>query len=205
MILLETDDILVSMTLTLAVHNGKDIVVASDKMALSGKKEKVELNHQKIFKLNDNTALLISGVFHDFRLMQFIRQFTYNAQKHNVTDTEQLFKILGGEAQATLEIEDYEVIEFIIAGFSDNKPWIRYMSFSGKDRIPKIDTPKSNYEAGGYIECVSRAKELLSEKCTENLSTPDLKKIVREVLVQCKKEDSRLGGKNDIKVIRLDV
>jgi 20S proteasome alpha/beta subunit len=203
MILLETDDILVSMTLTLAVHNGKNIVVASDKLALTGEKEKVELNHQKIFKLNDNTAILISGVFRDTRLMQFLRGFTYGVRKYNETDAERIFQLLGGEAQATLEIEDYETIEFIIAGFSNGKPWIRYMFFSGKDRISKIDTPESNYEAGGYAECAARAKELLFAKPTETMTTADLKATVREVLMQCKKEDKRLGGKNDIKVLHL--
>jgi 20S proteasome alpha/beta subunit len=186
------------MTLIIAAHNDKNIVIGSDTLTtvdLDGVKQP-DIVTQKIIKINKHAALGLSGLFGP-STKQFIKDFCYNNRK--AKDVTELQRAFLQNVAATLILDERELLQIILVGFTNDKPAIRYVNVKAGVR-PNWGTLESNFHTIGFDGPSQIATQLLREKNVEaKPQAKELKKIVKDTLNACINEfsnsnDERLGG-----------
>src|SRR3990167_7343865 len=190
------------MSLVITVHNEKAIVMGSEDKTLvhndDGSKSS-QLGHEKIYKINPQCAIGITGAFWEHKIFQFFEDLKYDVR--NTTDFVEIYNQLLDRVRnsLTLDTKKNERIQLTIAGFNKGMPVIQAVYyFSGQ--VPKSYSVKTNYFTSGVTSSAQRARDLLKEKqVQDNTETEKLKKVVEEVINQCVIEfPDDLGGKPNL-------
>ncbi len=195
------------MTLVLAAHNDRDIIVACDSMAIlsnleTGEYEGKSFNAEKIYPIDKHSLIAMSGVFDYSAVDSFLRNFTYRARLGNY-GAEHIFQALGGEAQHTLKLEADDRLRLLVAGYDDQQP-ILYSLHIDAQKLLNIAPMSNEYHAIGYEDPVKQAGELLKlAKFNAGVRTSDLRQTVQDIVTQSIIDFPDLvGGSVQTKVLR---
>ena len=196
--------ILYKMTLIVAAHNDKDIILCADTLTtvdIDGVKQPDIISH-KLIKINNHAALGISGLF-SASTKQFIDDFCYNNRgEKNVTILKD--KLLAN-AKATLNLGIREKLQLMLVGFENSTPLLKVIEIKWDES--QSGTAKDNYFPLGFNGPQTRAKELLAKSdINSKPKLRELKEIVRDTVSTCIREfsdstDERLGGEPDLIVL----
>lgn len=192
------------MTLLVAAHCGKDLVVGSDTLVTINRRGKtIDDTNSKIFKMNKHTAMMVAGRF-EADMNQFIKDYAYNHR----TDTNIVALRDGVVTDPNLpKLGKDQRIQLCFAGYAYSQPDVRILILE-YEKAPKSSKLENNYFAAGYEKPARRAEALLLEKeINKARRTVEIKQIVRESLLQCIEEykddkDERLGGSPEVVVLR---
>lgn len=192
------------MTLVLAVHNGKDIVVGSDTLArvtniLTGETTNI-YDFRKIFPIGEHSALLLAGFFDTQQVTTFMNYFVARRVSAN-DDVDSIKQKFWNDICSLLPMDRGDAIEVVIAGFTvEGAPKLYCVKKDHKEAsefTPILDY----YEAAGNDAPRLRAQELLNG--ANALDTPQLEKLIGQTIEKCITEfPDKLGGKSDILTLK---
>jgi hypothetical protein len=196
------------MTLVLAIHNGKDIVVGSDSLVkventLTNETED-SFDVPKIYPVNQSASLLLAGRFDTGSAPTFMRTYAHFHSQNKKVTAKSLYDSFHEAVSQLLFLHVGDAIEVIIAGFT--KSGIPELYCLRKDHMyTRTYKPVSTYyELAGNKAPQERAKELIEEAgITDKTSTSELRAIIKRILKVCIEEfPDKLGGEPVVNVLR---
>ncbi len=189
------------MTLALAVHNGTDIILAADSMAIEtfaqDDREQIHLNHRKIFPINDHSALAIAGRFNTTQVASLLKGFLYFAQKSN-DDVDSLHESFCEYILRTTDFEQGDSLAVIIAGYTkEGKPKI-YCVERICGELKHLVPISEYYDIIGYNDPKNYAEahiKSMGEVSGKEIRTSKLRKFASNIVKTTIKEfPGKVGG-----------
>jgi hypothetical protein len=200
------DDTMYNVTLIVAAHNDKDIVIGCDSLNIYKDSVTGELMANppeetlKVRKINSTLALMINGTYTNDKL-QFMRDFSLAVQ--DTDDLVTAFNQLSEMATKTMAMYPGEEFCMALAGFDAGKPGFQRIDrVYGKPVNDKADYP--NDEINCYLNGINEPFELVGKRLREKKifskpSTAVIQKAINDIVDECiEKYPEKLGGPVEI-------
>lgn len=188
------------MTLALAIHNNKDIILAADSLsiqtfALNGKTIK-DKQAKKIYKIDNHSAIAIAGKFDTHVVETFLTTFLHFVSGLNL-DVDSLRDTFWNAILESTYFEPGDSLCVIIAGYTkDGQPKF-YCLNRVHNGINELVPMSDKYEIIGYSKPKDYIKELIESKAI-NMDTKTWlikKSLAKHVKNSIKEFPDLLDGK----------
>jgi hypothetical protein len=173
------------MSLVVAVHNGRQIVVAFDSLSTSTKTgaKAVDDTIQKVRQINAGLAFAVTGRFASDKLPFFT---SYVAAASGETQLDAALDRLFNMAVASMGIRRTEGFRMSLIGFNSGVPGFRCVDVEEGKGFTALSEPGRNYWVSGEYDPVEYALRIIEQSNFSAMSpTTELEKTLRGIVADC--------------------
>jgi hypothetical protein len=173
------------MSLVIAAHNDREVVIASDSLSTSTKTgvKAADDSIQKVRQINPRLVFAVTGLFANDKL-PFFSRFIAEASGEAGLDTalDKLFD----QAVASMSIYQKEGFRMSLIGFNADKPGFRCVDVEKGKGFQALGESRRNYWASGEDEAVEHALRAIEQSSVPNKpAAGEIETALRTIVTDC--------------------
>jgi hypothetical protein len=173
------------MSLVVAVHNGRQIVIASDNLSTSNKTgvKAPDNTIQKVRQVNDRLALTVTGRFANDKFSFFT---SYATAMSKETQLDAALDKLFDMAVARMRIKPTEGFRMSLIGFNSDVPGFKCVDVEEGKGFTALGEPTRNYWVSGEYDPVEHAIRVIEKSNISAMpSKAELETMLRNIVTDC--------------------
>jgi hypothetical protein len=187
------------MSLVVAAHNDRDIVIGSESLSTTTKTgaRQADYTVEKVVRLNQRLALMITGRYVSDKF-QFIAN--YQRSVSTTLDLDEAFQVLFEQAGSAMTIHPGEGFGIGLAGYHDDKPGFKLITQEHGKGMGYVKDYPFSYFLSGDQQPVQLAESLItSSVIPSGAPTDEIEATIRRIIGTCiERYPATLGGQVNV-------
>lgn len=187
------------MSLVVAAHNNRDIVIGSESLSTTTKMgtRQADYTVEKVIRLNERLVLMITGRYMSDKI-QFIND--YKTSVNATFDLDDAFQVLFEQAGREMTIHPGEGFGIGLAGYHDRKPGFKLITQEHGAGMGYVKDYPFNYFLLGDQQPVQFAESLIESSAIPGRApTNEIEAAIKKTIEECiERYPATLGGSVNI-------